>query len=193
MRIDGIILAAGLSSRMGCNKLLLPYKGKPLLQYTLDIVADLPLARCILVTTAATATGVHIPAGMHVIYNTRPEEGQSSSLRLGLAQADGDGYVFFAADQPLLDKAVVERIVAAADPEHIVVPRCHGRLGNPVFFPAVCRSALAALRGDTGGRVVREAFASCCVYIDITDVTALLDVDTYAEYTALCAGQIPQS
>lgn len=192
MRIDGIILAAGLSSRMGCNKLLLPYKDKPLLQYTLDIAADLPLARCILVTTAATAAGVRIPTGMRVIYNTRPEEGQSSSLRLGLAQADGDGYLFFTADQPLLDKAVVERITAAAGPEHIVVPRCHDRLGNPVFFPAIYRSALAALRGDTGGRIVRETFAARCVYIDIADAAALLDVDTYAEYTALCAGHPSQ-
>lgn len=191
MRIDGIILAAGLSSRMGCNKLLLPYKGKALLQYTLDIAADLPLARRILVTTAATAAGVCIPTGMQVLYNTRPEEGQSSSLRLGLAQADGDGYLFFTADQPLLDKTVVERISAAAGPEHIVVPRCRGRLGNPVFFPALCRSALNALRGDTGGRVVREIFAARCVYIDIANEAALLDVDTYTEYTALCAGLSP--
>ena len=63
MRIDGIIMASGLSARMGTNKLLLPYKGKAPLQHVLDLVATLPLARRILATTPSTVSGIVLPEG----------------------------------------------------------------------------------------------------------------------------------
>jgi len=185
MRIDGIIMASGLSARMGTNKLLLPYKGKALLQHVLDLVATLPLARRILVTTPSTASGIVLPEGMQLVINEHPERGQSSSVHLGLSQACGDAYLFFTADQPRLDKKTVERLLQAARPDRIVIP-CYGdKPGNPVLFPAALRDELLALRGDTGGRPVIKAHADLCHHVQVDSLAVLADVDTPAQYQAL--------
>lgn len=185
MRIDGIILAAGLSSRMGANKLRLPFQGRPLLQHAIDLVAELPLASRILVTRGESAEGMEVPAGFHLVFNEAPETGQSSSLRLGLSRANGDAYLFFVGDQPLLSREVVERILEHAGAGRIVVPRHNGRPGNPVLFPAAFRDELLAVTGDRAGRAVREAHAGTCLYVEIEDSNALRDVDTPEDYEAL--------
>ena len=187
MRIDGIILAAGLSSRMKTNKMLLSYRGKSFLQHTVDLVADLPFASRILVTRPDSVVGLWGLQGMRVVFNSHPELGQSSSLRLGLASADGDGYMFFTADQPFLDRTTVERILAAANPESIVVPRYETKMGSPVFFSSAFRTALLAVQGDSGGKSVRETHAERCMYVDVERPDVLLDVDTPEQYAALCA------
>lgn len=185
MRIDAIILAAGLSRRMGRNKLLLPFRGKPLLLHALDLALSLPLASVILVSRQETLRGLSLPPGLRVLANPRPEEGQSSSVRLGLDAAAGDGYLFFMADQPLLDKAAVSAVLALADPGTIVVPRHAGRPGNPVFFPALFRDELLATRGDAGGRLVRTRHPEACRYAEVACPDALADIDTPEHYRRL--------
>lgn len=187
MRIDGIILAAGLSSRMGANKLRLPFRGAPLLRHAVDLVAALPFASRILVTRPESVEGMALPPDFRLIFNDEPEKGQSSSLRLALSQARGDAYLFFTGDQPLLNRDVVERVLAQAATGCIVVPRHAGRPGNPALFPAAFRDELLAVTGDRAGRVVREAHPDRCLYVEIEDGDALLDVDTPEEYEALLA------
>jgi molybdenum cofactor cytidylyltransferase len=53
--ISAIILAAGKSRRMGVNKLSLPYRGKPLIQHTLDLVREIDFMEYILVISPENA------------------------------------------------------------------------------------------------------------------------------------------
>lgn len=191
MKIDAIILAAGLSSRMGANKLLLPYAGKPILQHVIDLVAALPFYSRTLVSRAESLAGVAIPKGFRCLINPTPEAGQSASMRLGLEAAAGDGYLFFQGDQPLLDAETVKAVLALADGGSIVVPRHAGRPGNPVFFPARLKSELMAVKGDRGGRSVRDAHAMSCRYVDIARPAPLWDVDSPEKYEILLSGKIP--
>ena len=191
MNIDAIILAAGLSTRMGANKLLLPYMGKPILQHCLDLAAALPFYSRTLISREETLAGVSIPASFKVILNPAPEKGQSASLRLGLEPALGDGFLFFQADQPLLDAATVRAVLALASENSIVVPRYAGVPGNPVFFPARLKSELMAVEGDRGGRNVRDRHSDICRYVDIADPGPMWDVDTREKYELLLSGQIP--
>ena len=191
MHINGIILAAGLSSRMGENKLRLPFRGKPILRHVIDLAAALPLASVILVSREETVADMRLPDNVELVINPDPAQGQSSSLRLGLARADGDGYLFFQGDQPLLDAATVGRVLALADCDSIVIPTHAGVPGNPVFFPANCREALMAVIGDRGGRAVREARPNACRYVEIPAPEPLLDVDTPEQYAALAARELP--
>ncbi len=188
MRIDGIILAAGLSARMGENKLLLSCMGRPLLLRALDVALGLALSSVILVTRQETAAGLGIPPKVRLVYNPAPERGLSSSIRLGLGQARGEGYLFFMADQPLLDRATAAAVLALADAASIVVPRHAGTPGNPVFFPAAFRGELMSLQGDLGGRQVRDRHPEACRYVDLADPAPLLDVDTREQYECLGDG-----
>ena len=185
MNITGIVLAAGLSRRMGQNKLRMVFGDKPLLMHVLDLAMAAPLGSIILVTREATLQGLDIPHRIRVVFNRHPEQGQSSSMRLGLNAAQGDGYLFFTADQPLLDKSTVMSILAHADGENIVAPIYKGIPGNPVFFPECFRQELMAVRGDVGGKGVREKHPDKTRYVEASDAAALWDVDTYEQYEYL--------
>lgn len=185
MRIDGIILAAGLSTRMGENKLRLPFRGKPLLQHTIDLVAGLALSSVILVSREPTIAGMRIPDSFHVVFNFDPSGGQSASMRLGLVSACGEGFLFFQGDQPLLDRPTVDSILGQADHESIVVPMHDGIPGNPVFFPACYKDELMAVEGDRGGRSVRDRHPEACRHVNVARPEPLWDVDTPDQYAML--------
>ncbi len=197
MNIAAVILAAGLSRRMGQNKLLLPFRGGSLLGRTLRLTAALPFSQRILVTSEqvqrALLQGGELPPDFQVVLNHAAEQGQSVSLRLGTAAASGDGYLFFTGDQPLLDKTVVLSVLECAAPDRIVVPRALGRPGNPVFFGARFREALLDCRGDRGGRGVRDAYPQCCIYLDVPDARCLADIDTPEQYAALLRAEGEQA
>lgn len=188
MKTDAIIQAAGLSNRMGRNKLRLPYRDKPILQHTIDLVESLPFASVHLVTRQETIAGMQVPEHFHVIFNLEPERGQSSSMKLGLASAAGDGYLFFQADQPLLDRATVMAVLVEAGPDRIVVPEYAGVPGNPVFFAARFKEELMAVTGDQGGRSVRDAHPECCHRVLVDSPGPLWDVDTQEKYHVLLRG-----
>ena len=102
-RISAILLAAGLSRRMGGDKLLLPFEGKTLLQRAMDLLTELRVYERVLVTTEARLETLVVPPGMRVAVNYEPEVGQSTSVRLGVSASSGDWFLFMAADQPLLE------------------------------------------------------------------------------------------
>ena len=143
-RISAILLAAGISRRMGGrDKLLLEYEGKSLLQRAVELLDFLPVYERILVTTKArfefinsqyiltptlsarkTLSQVEFMPAVHAsnpqhpiraIINPNPEKGQSGSLRLGLNAASGDCYLFLAADQPLLTHTCLQPMFELAE------------------------------------------------------------------------------
>lgn len=187
-RISAIVLAAGLSRRMGRNKLILPFRGKPLLSHTLELIDALPFGEKILVTTKDTAGAVAIPPGFSTVINENPEEGQSSSLRLGVSAVALDHYMFFPGDMPFLDRAAALEIADEAEDGLIVIPEAEGKPASPVIFPKFLREELLALSGDEGGRQLFSAYDTLCKRIRPRNPGALRDIDTPEDFSALGAG-----
>jgi molybdenum cofactor cytidylyltransferase len=185
MDIDGIILAAGLARRMGTNKLRLRYNGRTLLEHAVSLALKLPLASVTLVSREETLTGLYIPHRIRVVLNPEPEKGISQSLRLGLEHVSGDGFLFFQADQPLLRAATVRDLLVTADAETIIVPEHGGVPGGPVLYPAKFKDELLSLRGDAGGRAVRDRHPEACRYVSVADAGELRDIDTQEDYERL--------
>jgi len=182
MNVTAIVLAAGLSRRMGQEKLLLPVAGVPMVQHTLDLIGELPFAKRILVTTPTIATAVRVDG--EIVYNPTPELGQGLSVRLGVLAAEpSSSLLFFTGDQPFLNGAVVEAILAAHDGENIVYPvDLDGQPKSPTLFAPRFREDLLALQGDEGGRQVRRRYPEACCGVRIADRRALFDVDTPIDY-----------
>ena len=192
-RIAGILLAAGLSRRMGGrNKLLEPLFGKPLVRHAAEALAATPFARRIVVTGHDGDAVEQALAGLAVEFVRAPHfsEGMSRSLRAGLQALGGgaDAALIMLGDMPALKPAHLERLIAAFDPEEgrtICVPSFDGRRGNPVLFASSYFEELMAIEGDIGGRAVIEANRDAIAEVPMPDDAVLKDVDTPEALKAL--------
>jgi molybdenum cofactor cytidylyltransferase len=195
--VAGVILAAGRSERfLGRPKQLLDWDGEPLVVRAVRTALRARLAQVVVVLghaadeIAAAIDEVCDPdrGALKVILNPAYAEGLATSVRAGLARVDpvAQAVMFFPADQPLLTRALVDRLIAAyaASPKNIVLPTAAGRRGAPVLWDRTLFDALEALEGDTGGRQVLKRYAS-----DVLEVEAaaqeLADLDTETDYRRL--------
>lgn len=189
--IAGVVLAAGLSSRLGRQKLLLPLpEGRPLVRLSVERVLAAGLDDVVVVLGRdAEAVGAAL-AGLAVrtVVNPRYAEGQSTSLGAGLSAlpAGTEAAVITLGDQPLPDPGVIGRLAAAfrQSGQPIVVPRYRDGRGNPVLFAASVFDELRAVTGDQGGRAVVARDPSRVAEVAV-DAPMPADVDTWADYRAL--------
>jgi molybdenum cofactor cytidylyltransferase len=190
--VTGILLMAGLSSRLGFPKALLPYGRKVLAERVLEQTLASRLDRVILVlgcqapkilTTLGSFKG---SPRLEVVVNRRYGRGLSSSIRAGLGVLDpsSSGVMFILGDQPLLNTATIDRIIQAfrRHPFPIVVPLYGRRPGNPVIFGRELLPELQRLRGDTGGREIIRKNPDWVLNIPIRPQYVGWDVDTWEDY-----------
>jgi molybdenum cofactor cytidylyltransferase len=122
-------------------------------------------------------------AKVKTVHNPDYAEGLSTSLRTGLnaLPADVDGVVVLLADMPQVDVTLIDRLIAAFDPEKgalAVVPTIEGKRGNPVLWSRRFFPELAAVEGDVGARHLIGRYAEAVVEVPVTGSAALADVDT---------------
>jgi len=187
IKISAVLLAAGLSFRMGEDKLLLEYQGKSLLQHAIDVMTVLPVYERILISTDARIMQLGLPPGIRSYLNPYPEDGQSGSIRLGIEAATGTHYLFLAADQPKLKPGdlvpLLEAIVKY--PDKIIYPTVESKPNSPTVFPAKFKKELLELSGDVGGRAIRNAYPETCYPIEPECPMNFIDIDTMEDYAKL--------
>jgi molybdenum cofactor cytidylyltransferase len=183
--ISAIILAAGYSRRMGVNKLLLKYRGKSLIQSTIDTILQCGFSEVILVGRVEEIIEIGNINGLIVVENQNAEKGISESIKLGVLHAkEVDGYMFFTADQPFLDVDTIKSLIREfiENPTYIIVPRCDERQGNPVIFPPDLKEEFLKLEGDIGGKTIINENPDRVRFIETNDSWELFDVDTSENY-----------
>ena len=191
--VSGLILAAGRSSRLGRPKQLLPLAGRPILAHVLDNAAAAGLAEVVLVLGHdAVRIGAAVgDRGQRVVVNPDFADGQSTSLRAGLAALDpaAAAVVVLLGDQPQVGPAVVDALIDAfrGGGGPIVVPCYGGRRGNPILFARGLFPELARVVGDEGARGVVRARAPEVVKVPVGGGPPPADVDTEEDYAALLA------
>lgn len=186
--LEAVILAAGQSLRMGCNKLLLPWGDATVFEHFLSGFPFSLFCRVITVVADDQVEAVARTFPVSICRNHAPESGKSSSIRQGLAAGNPECPVLFSvADQPLLTATTVSRLVDASreNPEAIVLPEIDGRPASPVIFPAALRPELQALAGDSGGREVIARYPERLLALPCTAPGEFLDIDTRLEYQNL--------
>ena len=185
MKISAILLAAGMSRRMGTDKLLLEYQGRSLLQRSIDLLSDLPVFERILIITNERLETISIPPDIQLIINHSPENGQSESIRLGALAATGTHYLFITADQPRLTPVDLKPFLESIEQDSIIYPVINNKPCSPTLLPARFKPELLALSGDTGGRVVRDAHPEICHAIVPERPENFVDIDYMEDYHKL--------
>lgn len=187
--ITGILLAAGRSRRMGQPKLLLPWHGVPLVRHVAQTALRARLDELIVVVGhRAEHVGAALD-GLHVKFVQNPDflDGQSTSLRVGVAAAQTAAIVVLLADQPLLQSATIDAMIDVYQHNRpaIVVPRYQGQRGNPVLWDRSLFGALQTISGDQGARGVLHEYREQIAWCDVDDRGILLDADTPDAYARL--------
>lgn len=185
-----MVLAAGAGSRFGGGKLLAELNGRPLLDHVLATVREVGPAQTIVVVGPA-ATGLEAIAaanGARTVVNPAPEEGLSSSVRIGLAvlaatgAEDLDGALLVLGDQPRTSPGTIRALLVAQVPEgrSIVVPRYRGGGGpNPALLLRPAWPLAAQLHGDRGFGPLIKDHPELVVEVDVPGHNP--DVDTAAD------------
>lgn len=185
--VFGLVLAAGLSSRMGVAKPLLPLGGRPLVEHVLGAALASRLAAVYMVASREVAAGLAMGlAKGSLLLNERPERGQSYSLQMGLSRLppDATGCMVLMADQPGVTRRLIDRLVEEFETGECdaVVPLYAGERGSPVilgrsFWPAVMR-----LSGDVGAKRLLAQHPQSVRLVEVGHLGDHTDLDTPEEY-----------
>lgn len=149
--IISAILAAGESKRFGSQKLIYPYKGKPLLQWTIDTVSMLKSNGFIVISESENFSSIDFKS-LKILINKRVDLGLSESVKMALIEAKGkDGLLIFLGDMPKINFNLVQKVFEMAR-EKIVFPIHNGIKGFPVYIPSKYFDEAMAIQGDKGLR-----------------------------------------
>jgi molybdenum cofactor cytidylyltransferase len=191
--IAEIVLAAGKSSRMGANKLLLPLDGHPLVWHAISGAcassADVVL---VVLGNEAERVAAALPPGRYQrVDNPRFAEGLSTSLQAGLDALPGnaDGALILLADMPFTASATLEALLAAAReaPERIAAMNQGGRPTPPVYWPRALFGELHTIHGDEGGRSLLMLSPEAVHLVAMARPAEALDVDVPEDYQRIQA------
>jgi molybdenum cofactor cytidylyltransferase len=187
-----IVLAAGLSRRMGRPKLLLEFKGRPVIRHAVERVIAAGLHPVLVVTGAEHDALARALAGLEVqlAVNPTPESGQGSSVGVGVSAlpARTDAVLIALGDQPGVPAEVIPALIEALKQpgKAIAAPRYADGLGNPVLFGSSVFQELLALGGDRGARSVIERDPSRLAVVEVASPMPR-DIDTPEDYESLSA------
>lgn len=191
--IVAVVLAAGMSKRLGRPKQLLEVGGKALVAHVADAALESTLDEVIVVTghesdAIVAALGTR---NVRFCWNARFADGQSTSLVAALEAltVETDAIVVLLSDQPTVTSLAIDRLreKRRGTRASIAMASYGGTPGHPVLFGRELLEELRAIQGDQGARDVIRRHRSAITMVDGGADTPPSDVDTEEAYAALLA------
>jgi len=185
--ISVLVLAAGKGQRAGLQKLLLPWKGKTIIEEVIETFLMTKTSEVVVVLGRdyEILKDTLSKYSIKVVYNSNYATGKASSIKRGLKVIDirSEGILIAMGDMPLIDPELVNRMIDVfLEKRKIVVPVWEGKKGHPVLFPRTFQAELMKITGDEGGKGIVEKFHSYVFELVTDSPTILMDVDTLEDY-----------
>jgi molybdenum cofactor cytidylyltransferase len=186
----GVVLAAGASTRMGRNKLLLQVDGEPLVRRTVRRALEAGLAPVVVVLGHESALVRGALTGLACTFVENPDftGPTSGSLHMALRALDPttDAAVIMLADMVYVSTGMLRAVQDAAEASAapLVVSRYGAVTAPPLLFRRALWPELLAWQGEGCGKAVVQAHRAEAELLD-WPVEALRDIDTPADYEEL--------
>ncbi len=187
--ITALVLAAGLSTRMGpSNKLLLDIDGKAMLAVVLDRILGSSVNELILVL-GHEADKIREKVSLddprvHIVLNNDYQAGMSTSISTGIKSIRSTtvACMICLADMPFIDSWTYEKLLVEfrtqGSADQILIPRFKDKVGNPIVFGRNYFSALKKLPPkDRGAKQIIEKHPSRQIFIELECDQILRDID----------------
>lgn len=186
MKIGCVIMASGLATRFGSNKLLADFFGKPVLQRVLENLPLQSLENAVVVTRYEEIACLCEELGMPYVLHNEPL--QRDTIRIGMQlMRHMDGCLFCVGDQPLCTRKSISLLLTEfkRHPDHIV-RLCYGaREGNPVLFPPALYEELTQLPDSAGGNYIIKKYPELLRCVQSTNQWEICDIDTIEDLQIL--------
>ena len=188
-KISGILLAAGLSTRMGEPKQLLPFGNSTLIETVVDNLLGSKLSE-VIVVIGHEAEKVHARIGhkpVQTVFNPDYREGMLTSAQCGVRAISESALAFalMLVDQPFITPDLINRVIDAyaQTDKGIVLPSYNYRRGHPVIFSRHYANEILSLTSESGGvKSLFGKYADDIHYVIVETDRVLRDIDDPADY-----------
>lgn len=177
--VEGIVLAAGSSSRAGCFKMELPLGDKMLIERSIEgmynVCSNVIVVGGYKVERLREILSVY--PKVQVVENANWQSGMFSSVKVGVKQVSGTRFFLLPADVPLVSESVFRKLLDAS--AKIAIPVFKGTKGHPVLFDS---SIKACIVNESDGSTLRDVIhRTGYTAVEVDEEEILIDVDTQAD------------
>ncbi len=208
--LTAIVLAAGLSRRMGKeNKLLLPFGQSTILATTLANILSAKIGQTLVVVgheapdvQATLVTDIpNTPLSintektpkMTILTNPHYEKGMTTTIQTGVEAADAEsvGYMICLSDMPFITPSEYIFLknkfleILETDIQAILQPVFKGARGNPTIFSSFYKKHILELIDTEGCKPIVQAHAAHVYTVEMPTDAVLRDIDTREVYEVL--------
>jgi len=190
-----IILAAGSSSRFGSTKQLVHFKGKTLLQHTIEEATEAG-AEPIIVVTGANANEISKEIKnekIEIVFNKDWEQGMALGIIIGLKKAISlnnkmEKAIIAVCDQPFISSSLFQQLYQKQNESaKYIVACCYAdTIGTPALFTQKYFDVLMKLKGDEGAKKLMKTYSEDVAMVDFPK--GYIDIDTKEDYENLLNG-----
>lgn len=182
--ISVIILAAGKSTRMGQQKMLMPWGTSTVLATVIQTIRKADIEDIILVTNSEIASQFSNP-DVRILLNTSDGE-MLTSLQIGLHEQklSAEAALVCLGDQPQVEERSVRSVCEAfqRSKSNLVVPSYQHRRGHPWLTARPLWDEILAMKSDRSPRDFLNDHANEIEYVNLDTPTILQDLDTPQDY-----------
>lgn len=186
MTLGAVVPAAGLSRRMGREKVLLPFGRSTMLETVLSKLRAAGVERVVVVVRPdlSEAAARARDAGADVVSNLHPEGEMIESIRLGIAAlpADLDAFYVWPADHPAVLASTLERLADRVTRGKALLPVFGGRRGHPALVGADLREPIGRISVRDGLRRLWRDRADAVEELPVDDPGVVENLDDPESY-----------
>lgn len=195
-KVSAIILAAGQGTRIGKQKMLLPWGKATIIERVIDNVLLSGVSEVVVVLgykaeEMRSRLDPNLAANpnrnkVKIINNSSFKEGISSSLIRGVEALgrECEAIMVVLGDQPQIGPDIMRKVITAfaANNKSIAVPSFKGQRGHPVIMDLKFKPEILGLKGDIGAREVVKFHPEEILEVDISSQEIIRDIDTWTDY-----------
>jgi CTP:molybdopterin cytidylyltransferase MocA len=195
LNIHGLILAAGLSSRMGAFKPLMRIRGQSLLALSVESLLAGGATKITVVLgyrareTAQELEELFSPGQVQIAFNPAFTEGDMlTSVKVGVAAlSQCDAFFLLPGDMPAVSQHTLFclRDVMEQKRPAVAFPTLEGYRKHPPLISVTCRQDILNYRGTGGLRGFWSEMEGIISEVPVTDEGCLMDADTLLDYERL--------